>query len=74
VSLSKALQEEVEAKSRKCLVCDWLNELPQNDQESFTAWANSGRPLAPLFRAAKKQEPPIPVERSAFERHCRSHI
>lgn len=73
MSLSEALKKE-STKVRKCLVCEWLQELPETDQNSFNTWVNSGRPLAPLLRASKKQTPPIPVERNAFERHCRDHL
>ena len=75
MSLSEALKEEAhKGKARKCRACDWLLEIPESDRESFVSWVNSGRPLAPLLRAAKRQDPPIPVQRDAFERHCREHI
>lgn len=69
MSLSEALKEEEVRQG--CQVCKWLAELPTEDQECFARWLDQGRPLAPLLRASKKQNPPIPVERYSFERHCR---
>jgi len=75
VSLTDALKEESRrSQQRRCLVCEWLTELSEDDRNSFNAWITSGRPIAALLRASKKQEPPIPVERNAFERHCRDHL
>ena len=75
MSLTDALKEESRrSRQRRCLVCEWLTELPEDDRKSFNAWVASGRSLAALLRASKKQEPPIPVERNAFERHCKDHL
>lgn len=74
MSLSEALKDESSKWTRKCLVCEWISGLPEKDQESFKEWINSGRPIATLFRASQRQEPPVPVQRSSFERHCREHV
>lgn len=75
MSLTDALKEESRrSQQRRCLVCEWLTELSEDDRNSFNAWVVSGRSMAALLRASKKQVPPIPVERNAFERHCRDHL
>lgn len=75
MSLSEALKEEThKGRTRKCRVCDWLQDISEEDRESFVSWVISGRPLAALLRASKRQDPPVPVERDAFERHCRDHV
>ena len=69
MSLSDDLREEEQAK--RCPVCTWLEGQPVENQEVFNKWLSSGKPLAMLHRASKKQDPPVPVERYSFERHCR---
>lgn len=60
---------EAEKEPRICQVCDWLETLPVEVRESFDKHVERGTATAPLHRACRKLDPPVPVAYQQFRRH-----
>lgn len=71
-----ALADELEIEKQvytanRCKVCQWVENLGDEDAGSFHAWLETGGDMAKLYRAATRIDPPVPSAYSTFSRHIR---
>lgn len=71
-----ALADELETEknaylTNRCKVCQWFDELSDDDAISYREWIESGNDIAKLYRAAGRIDPPVPSAYSTFSRHIR---